>query len=767
LHVFPFVDKNQDPYFSGVRSLLNGHTKAVNAVKFLPTESADVSILLSGSADQSLRIWRGQKSTGLQFSQIKSIDAHLGAVTRIATLSDTNIFATGSSDGTVKIWRFNHNADYSSLDVELLQTITLAPKYFPLSISLATLDESSIVLAVAGTKSIIQIFVSKDNRFDLTATLIGHEGWIRALSFTRETSNNDSDLLLASASQDKYIRLWRIHRGKELPAVSNAFNDPALGVLGKALSNKVHWIASGAVGYSITFEALLLGHEDWIYTASWRQHKNGKLQLLSTSEDNSLAMWEPDPASGVWVCITRLGEISAQKGSTTATGSAGGFWIGLWSPDGNAVVSLGRTGSWRKWTYSAEQDIWQQNVAITGHVREVNGVCWSKDGSYLLTTGSDQTTRLFAEWKREGGRSWHEISRPQIHGYDLNCIDSVTDSQFITGADEKLLRVFDEPSGVAGMLRNLCDIQTQHGTLPDAATIPVLGLSNKAVQAVEDDQTGEEGDVDERETPDPTSVVQKSTLNFNHPPFEDHLARHLLWPETEKLYGHGYEISAVATSNDGRLVATACRASSIDHAVIRIYDTKAWLEIKPPLKAHSLTVTDLRFSLDDKYLLSVGRDRQWVVWERGEGGIYELKASNPKGHSRMILGCSWADLATPTFLTAGRDKMVKAWQIEDGEVTLKGTVAASSSVTAIQCITRLPGDRLVFAFGTEGGEIAVGTAQASALDQVQVTTLNRQIIPNKTINQLAWRPYREQRATSQLAVASDDSSIRIFTVSFT
>jgi elongator complex protein 2 len=759
------LTSEKDPQLQGVRAILSGHTKPVNAVKFFPADSPNVSILLSGSADHSLRVWIARRQKPFGFECLKTISEHAGPVVRISTLPGSDVFATGASDGTVKIWRLVHDGDFSSIDVELVQTITLSPKYFPLNLALAKIDEASIVLAVAGTRSAIQIFVSRDSQFQVAATLTGHEGWVRALAFTRETTDDASDLILASASQDKYIRLWRIHRGDELPAASSALNDPALGGMGRSLSNKAHWIESSTSKYSITFEALLLGHEDWIYTASWR-HRNGKLQLLSTSEDNSVAIWESDPTSGVWVCITRLGEISAQKGSTSATGSAGGLWIGLWSPDANSIVSLGRTGSWRKWTYSTTTDMWAQEVAITGHTREAKGVCWSRDGSYLLTTGSDQTTRLHSQWKREdSSTSWHEFSRPQIHGYDLNCLDALTDSQFISGADEKLLRVFDEPKGVAEMLKRLCDIQSSTtAELPDAANIPVLGLSNKAIQAVGDDEPIENEDEDEREAVDPSSVVRKSTLEFSHPPFEDHLARHLLWPETEKLYGHGYEISAVAVSRDGGLVATACRASSIDHAVIRLYDTKDWLEVKPPLKAHSLTVTALQFSPDDKYLLSVGRDRQWVIWERGEEPTqYALKYSNPKGHSRMVLGASWTTLTPPIFMTAGRDKSVKIWQINDSEVLLKGSVAAEAAVTAVACSGQLHQDQVLFAFGTEHGEVGIGKVASDALDKAEVTMLKAEIVPAKTVNQIVWRP-GTGADVQQMAVVSDDTSLRLYNV---
>ncbi len=92
-------------------------------------------------------------------------------------------------------------------------------------------------------------------------------------------------------------------------------------------------------------------------------------------------------------------------------------------------------------------------------------------------------------------------------------------------------------------------------------------------------------------------------------------------PETEKLYGHGYEISILTASHDGSIIATACKASSIDHAVIRLFETKTWHEIKPPLTAHSLTVTRLRFSADDKYLLSV---------EEIDNGLFSAEMRNER-----------------------------------------------------------------------------------------------------------------------------------------
>jgi elongator complex protein 2 len=692
-----------------VFDFLQGHTDTVNAIKFVPKS---YGTLISGSVDKTVKIWKKEGDFG-PYICAQTLSDRGSSINCIAVATGSNVFASGSADSIVKIWSFDERRVAS-----LRQSINITPRFFPLAMALSPLAGApdSYVLAVAGTKEIIHLYVLDPARspdFKLQATLSGHEGWIRSLEFTRESESLTSDLLLSSASQDKYIRLWRIHQGKELPAAA-ASADPSLGAFlpGKSLSNKAHRFQAQGLDYSASFEALLFGHEDWIYSTRWRVGGTSSLQLLSASADNSLAIWEQDPTTSVWVTIARMGEISSEKGSTTATGSTGGFWVGLWSPSGSTVVCLGRTGSWRLWNYNSHQDRWIQGVGISGHTQSITGIAWSKEGDYLLSASSDQTTRLHAKWKRGDNSSWHEMARPQIHGYDLNCIDSLGTSQFVSGADEKLLRVFNEPRTVANLLRKLCGFGGTHlEEMPDAANMPLLGLSNKAIEAGENDEEVSQGNANDREAINPASVVHKSTLDLDYPPTEEHLSRHTLWPETEKLYGHGYEISALAASHDGSIIATACKASSIDHAVIRLFETKEWHEIKPPLTAHSLTVTRLRFSADDQYLLSVGRDRQWAVFELAadEKSKYTLLESNPKGHTRMILDAGWAPTPFPVFATAGRDKQVKLWTKDQDSTGFihKITISEENPVTAMDFLDSSVGDLVYLAIGTETGQLKI------------------------------------------------------------
>ena len=754
----------QDPSQRGILALLKGHSDRVTAVRFSPSGTHNGDRLVSGSGDGEIRVWRGlrQESTWEPSSNVKG---HNGAVNVIAFLHGSSVFATGGADCVIRFWKLEDDA------IVPLHEISLKPRYIPLALVLGTFpgknESDSFFAAVGGTRASAQVFTidhpHTEPRHELQATLSGHEGWIRSLSLL----TLKDEFLLASASHDKYVRIWRVQQRQ---AKSNQDATGWEDKIGKTLTRKMQTLNVSGSTYTIVFEALLLGHEDWVYSVSWNPRDETQ-QLLTASADGSLAIWEPDPASGIWVSKLRLGELNRQKGATTATGSAGAFWVGLWSPDGADIMSLDRTGSWRLWHHDQSSDYWTAKPGLSGHVQSANDISWSKDGQYLLSTGSDQTSRLHAEWRRGQKRTWHEFARPQIHGYDLNCITSVSPQRFVSGADEKLLRVFDEPKNVASLLDQLCNItQDSQSDLPDAASMPVLGLSNK----VAENQHLPDTQVEATSHPAvPENKVLTMPLHGDEPPTEDLLARHTLWPEHEKLYGHGYEISQAASNDDGTILATACKASSTDHAVIRLYDTREWREIKPSLVAHSLTVTRLAFSCRGQhYLLSVGRDRQWTVFRRDED---KLKVWNnfqafPKAHARMILDAAWSPVSRHTFFaTAGRDKLVKLWQlVSEGphqKFVLADTITRNSAVTAISFTYERHGKLACLAVGEEDGLMSfhVFSLQES-VSMLNSWDMDTVCCPAKAVTRIQWRPkfdYETDEEGTQLAVAAADGSVRV------
>lgn len=83
------------------------------------------------------------------------------------------------------------------------------------------------------------------------------------------------------------------------------------------------------------------------------------------------------------------------------------------------------------------------------------------------------------------------------------------------------------------------------------------------------------------------------------------------------------QIASVAASHDGRILATACRATTAEHAVVRLSDTSTWDHAGEPLAGHSLTVTRIAFSPDDERILTCSRDRGWRMFSKAKNGAGE------------------------------------------------------------------------------------------------------------------------------------------------
>ena len=52
---------------------------------------------------------------------------------------------------------------------------------------------------------------------------------------------------------------------------------------------------------TVTMEALLVGHEDWVFSAAWQPDQDAesaKPCLLSASMDRTMMLWRPESSSG-------------------------------------------------------------------------------------------------------------------------------------------------------------------------------------------------------------------------------------------------------------------------------------------------------------------------------------------------------------------------------------------------------------------------------------------------------------------------------------
>jgi hypothetical protein len=106
---------------------------------------------------------------------------------------------------------------------------------------------------------------------------------------------------------------------------------------------------------------------------------------------------------------------------------------------------------------------------------------------------------------------------------------------------------------------------------------------------------------------------------------------------------------AVASSPSGDMIATSCKATSAEHAVIRLYETATWQQILPPLAGHTLTITRIVFSPDGQYILSCSRDRTWRLFRKKEGELGMSHIVSPTMPNRLFR-------SLPSRLRTGRSR---------------------------------------------------------------------------------------------------------------
>lgn len=107
-------------------------------------------------------------------------------------------------------------------------------------------------ILVAGlTDKRIRIYTLTAGRFEHAISLEGHEDWVRCLAITEYPSGEgSSDLLLASGSQDNYVRLWRIAQVAERTVESDkSITDGGLDMLDE-FERKLAGEAGGSVQIS-------------------------------------------------------------------------------------------------------------------------------------------------------------------------------------------------------------------------------------------------------------------------------------------------------------------------------------------------------------------------------------------------------------------------------------------------------------------------------------------------------------------------------------
>ena len=217
-------------------------------------------------------------ATAQQYVHTDTLTGHTRSVNSIVFKDDRTLIS-GSDDNTLRAWSVTTGGQRWSKDVGGEVKAVALPSHDPFFIAYGGRDNHNI-----------RMRYSDDG--DWRSDVAGHTGGINSLAF------KPNSYLLASASDDKTIRLWDV-RDRDTPRHVRTLRGHTGWVWSVAWSPDGRTLASasrdGTVrlwnpNNGINF-AVLRGHTEWVRSVAWSP--DGRI-LASGSDDKTIRLWNPD-----------------------------------------------------------------------------------------------------------------------------------------------------------------------------------------------------------------------------------------------------------------------------------------------------------------------------------------------------------------------------------------------------------------------------------------------------------------------------------------
>ena len=482
---------------SHIQLKLSGHTEWVNRVAFSP----DGTRLATSSDDGTAKVW--DASSGKLLLTLES--GHGDWVMGIAFSPDGTRLATVGGNETARVWDANTGQEILTLmhGMDSAYGIAFSP------------DGTKV--AIAGPYAVAQVWditrrqklfthrvqeplwdiaFSPDGTRLATAGLEGTAGvWdantgkssflfsgVHQLDsgnpffyswHPMSVAFSPSGRYLATAGEDRLVRVWNLSTGTELltlsghtsPVDSVVFSPDGthLATAGKDQKAKIWELSYDSNGDLVRGQELftLSGHTAPITGLAFHP---GGTRLATASVDKSVRIWDISVGSS-----RELLSISAHEAQSThvcyspdgtrLAGVNSDGMVGVWdvdngsqllrlsgslmndvvfSPEGNSLVTTSEDGKVRIWDVASGK----QTVTLSGHWRTVNDVTFSPDGTKIATVSTDGSAII---WDPRTGEQLFPLP-PSI--YDLLVAEFSPDSsRLAVGDGGGIVKIWDTTNG--------------------------------------------------------------------------------------------------------------------------------------------------------------------------------------------------------------------------------------------------------------------------------------------------------------------------------
>lgn len=360
----------------------------------------------------------------------------------------------------------------------------------------------------------------------------------------------------------------------------------------------------------------LYGHIDRVLGCNWMHNNN----IISCSSDNSVIIWQEHTEK--WTLKNKLGGLF-EKAQT--------FYNCL--EVNNDIFAQSISGG----IFRYVSDSWSLIKFISGHVNEVTSIDVCED--MILSSSLDFTSRI---WSHE---LCEEIGRPQIHGHPIMCARFLKKMplQIISGADETIVRILRSTKLFNA---NYARIMNEH------LASKLCSLNQKLLN--ETDESNNDLIVPKMARLSELSLTTEVFSNnyesiLKEGNNERNLSMNFLFAETNKLYGHFFEITDIAISDE--FIISANKSTTQKFSGIFVWNYS--FEKLDYIPIHILGIQRLRFSGNGQIIIACSRDTTVSLYKHIKGTFQHCITF--KNHKRVVWDC---DISFDSSLAAScsRDK---------------------------------------------------------------------------------------------------------------
>jgi len=612
-----------------------GHNAAIKAAVF----TSDGKYMLTGSRDKTAKLWDLNNGR-----ELKTYFGHESTINGIALSPDGKYFATSSADKTARLWEvatgqliqtFQGHKDYLTAIKYLPDGKQIITAGYDNEALLWDIESGEIVkkfkvnpekglgygINMAVSPDGKTVVFGNDNRtatfYNIKTGALIHElkptsGWCGGCATFVDFSDDGQSLL--KASKGTKLELLDVKTGENkrtyIEEIQDEITAVDLSALGEVLitgedSLKV-FNSKGKLQY-----ARITPHTLPITDAQFSP--SGKT-FLTTSDDHTVKIW--DTQTGLVIkTVQGYLNLSDRGGLDYDPNSRWDYYIKKYtdlkndvevSPDGQYLVK-GKIGTIAR--------LWEIKTGVIkqefrGHSKAVLCMDFSNDGKRLLTGSADNTIKL---WNTQTGE---ELATFTGHSELVFSVRFSNDQKkIISGSWDGTVRIWD-----VATTEQLQYLSLENGSSYDTHfyqgdIYAITAGLDKTLKMWEIDSKQQVKDFKGH-----TDVIQSVALH----PLKAQMAtaswdgKIKIWDiatelQQKRLEIHNGPVYGISYDHRGALIATG----GADR-IIKIINTITW-EVEKELTGHTGAVTTIRFTPDDRYLVTASDNGEVIIWDIQSG----------------------------------------------------------------------------------------------------------------------------------------------------